>query len=194
MATKKALENINPASQVVLRVLEMVGHSIPSTKVVKLVYLVDYAYFQHYGETLSGLEYQWDHYGPNALDHAIVGHADSLVSAKLLERESRFNFHGGQTHRYGISPAVSPPQFPAAGEMVIEDIVAQYGKLSVDAITKVSKQTAPFKDANQYDRLRMEQTAPAVRSATPDWEAHVSELGEQGTVSLEELIEEYRLA
>ena len=194
MATPKALESIDPASRIILRVLEKAGGPTPSTKMARLVYLADYVYFQHYGETLSGLEYRWGDNGPDALDHAIVGRADSLARAKLLEKTSCLNASGGRMHLYRLSPSVNPPEFPAAGEMVIEDIVAQYGKLSVDDITKVSKQTAPFKDANQYDLLRMEQTAPAVRSATPDWEAHVSELGEQGTVSLEELVEEYGLA
>ena len=193
MATSHTFDNIDGASQVVLRVLELVGNLTPSTKIVKLVYLVDYTYFRHYGETLSGLEYQWDHYGPNALDHAIIGQADSLVSEGLLERKSGLSSHGGPMYLYRFAQAETPSRLSEAGDLVISDIVAQYGSLSVDAITRVSKETAPFANANQYEPLHMEQTMPAMQSEDNGWEAHLLEIEELGTVSLEELVEGYGL-
>ena len=193
MVTQNAPHNLDRASQVVLRILEHVGEFTPSPKVVKLVYLVDYTYFQHYGETLSGLEYQWGHCGPNALGHAIVGCADSLTGENLLERKSRLNSRGGQMHLYRLADTASPPRLPDAGEMVINDIVAQYGDFSVQKITKASKETAPFENAVQYDLLQMEQTIPAVQAEESAWKSHVSEIEEQGTISLQELTERYGL-
>ena len=160
---------------------------------VKLVYLVDYTYYQYYGETLSGLEYQWDHYGPNALDHAIVARADTLASNLLLERTARPTTYGGPMYLYRLPETTFPDRLTDAGEMVIDDIVAQYGWLSVKAITKVSKETAPFKNANQYDLLPMEHSIPAIVSEKADWSSHLSEVEEQGTVSLQELAERYGL-
>lgn len=194
MAKLNGNDNLDRASQVVLRVLEQVGQLTPSTKVVKLVYLVDYTYFQHYGETLSGLEYQWDHYGPNALDHAIVGRADSLTSDKLLERTARATTYGGPMYLYRLAETTHPARLSDAGEMVINDIVAQYGMLSVQAITNVSKKTAPFANSQQYDRLELQQSIPAMRAPKCDWDEHLAELGQLGTVSLEELLEEHGLA
>ena len=193
MTTQSSSPNVDRASQVVLRVMERVGQFIPSTKMVKLVYLVDYTYYQHYGETLSGLKYQWDHYGPNALDHAIVGNAESLTNDQLLERKSRTTTHGGPMYLYRLAETTSPARLSDAGEMVIDDIVAQYGWLSVRAITEVSKETAPFKNANQYDILPMEHSIPAMVSEKADWSSHLSEVEEQGTVSLQELAERYGL-
>lgn len=191
MQTRNIHDSIDRASKVVLKVLEQVGGLTPSTKVVKLVYLVDYTYFQFYGETLSGLKYQWDHYGPNALDHAIVGHADSLVSEKLLERKSSLSSRGSQMHLYRLAPTTASPKLSEAGEMIIKDIVTQYGKFSVDAITRISKKTAPFANAEQYDLLQMEQTMPVVRSQDSEWSSHLADLQDEGTVSLEQLVEEY---
>ncbi len=193
MARENHPRKVDRASQVVLRVLERAGQFTPSTKMVNLVYLVDYTYYQHYGETLSGLEYQRDHHGPNALDHGIVGRADSLASDKLLERKARPTTYGGPTYLYRLAEAASPVRLSDAGEMVIDDIVAQYGKLSVKAITKVSKGTAAFQNANQYGPLPMEQSIPAMRSENADWSSHLSELEEQGTVSLQDLAERYGL-
>ena len=194
MAAQNHTPNVDRASRVVLRVLERVGQFTPSTKMVKLVYLVDYTYYQHYGETLSGLEYQRDHYGPNALDHAIVGHADSLTSDKLLERKSRPTTYGGPMYLYGLAETTSPARLSDAGEMVIDDIVAQYGKLSVKAITRVSKKTAPFANAEQYDHLKMEHSIPVMSAPESNWDGHLAELNQQGTISLEELLEEHGLA
>ena len=64
---------------VILSVLAKVGGGVPATKLVKLVYLVDYMHYQHFGETVTGLEYQWDHYGPNAVQHGIVSAAEGLA-------------------------------------------------------------------------------------------------------------------
>lgn len=194
MAKLNGNDNLDRASQVVLRVLEQVGKLTPSTKVVKLVYLVDYTYFQHYGETLSGLEYQWDHYGPNALDHAIVGRADSLTSDKLLERTARTTAYGGPMYLYRLAETTYPARLSDAGEMVINDIVAQYGMLSVQAITNVSKKTAPFAKAEQYDLLEMEHSIPALSALEFEWDGYLAELHQQGTVSLEDLLEEHGLA
>ncbi len=193
MAAQNNIPDVDQASQVVLRILEHVGGFTPSAKVVKLVYLVDYTYFQHYGETLSGLEYQRDHCGPKALGDAIASYADRLTSENLLERKSRPNSPGGQMHLYRLADTVSPPRLSDAGEMVIGDIVAQYGMLSVEAITKVSRETAPFKNANQCDLLPMEQSIPAMRSEKADWGSHLAEVEEQGAVSLQELAESYGL-
>ena len=179
--------------QVILRVLERVGRPTASTKLVKLVYLVDYTYFQHFGETLSGLKYQWDHFGPKALGHGIISRADALVEDSAVLRTTNSNIYGSQTHLYRLSPSCAAPAMDDAGEMVISDIIAQYGWHSVSSITRESKRTAPFQKAVQYDELHMEVSSPAVHSAEDDWEAHLLEVEERGSVSLEELIEEYGL-
>ena len=57
---------------------------MPTTKLVKLVYLIDYSYFEHYGETLTGFQYMWDHHGPNALSHAIKAEAELLAERGMV--------------------------------------------------------------------------------------------------------------
>ena len=193
MVAQNHPRKLDSASQVVLRVLEQVGHPIASTKLAQLVYLVDCAYYQHYGETLSGLTYRWGHYGPNALDHGIIGYADDLTKDKLLERETRVNSYGEPAHLYRCAEAASSGRLSDAGEMIIGDIAAQYGMLSVDEITKLSKETAPFENAKRNGQLPMAQSIPAIWSEKPDWSSHLSELEEQGAVSLEELAEGYGL-
>lgn len=186
-------DELSLPDRVILRILDHVGRPTASTKLVKLVYLVDYIHFQHFGNTLTGLKYHWDHFGPNALGHGIVSSADSLVDDTLVEKKTMPNIYGGQTVQYRVSPSVETPQLDEVGEMVIHDVIAQYGWHSVTAITKASKKTAPFDSAVQFEPLGMEMRIPAIQIEEDDWEAHIAELEEEGTVSLEELVEEYGL-
>ena len=193
MATADA-DGLGRPDQVILRVLAGVGRPTASTKLVKLVYLVDYTYYQHYGTTLTGLQYQWDHFGPNAEGHAIIGHADDLACSDLVDKTVWPNYYGSTTVGYRFIASAESPSLNSAGEMIVDDIIAQYGGLSVQAITRASKRTAPFDKATQYSPLHMEHAIPALSTEREDWNAHLIEVKEEGTVSLEELMEEYGLA
>jgi hypothetical protein len=181
------------ADKVILRVLTGVGEDVPSTKLVKLVYLVDYTHYQHYGRTLTGFEYVWDHYGPNALDHAIIDKANELVERGLAERVGKPNMYGGETITFKMSPSTEVAELPGEAEMIVQDILSQYGMLSVKNITRLAKRTAPFRDASQYSLLQMEQLSPAGHTSAEDWEAHCRDLEEHGTMSLEEIVQRYGL-
>ena len=182
--------NIDLPSQVIIRLLELLGTHTPSVKIVKLVYLVDYTYYQHYGTTLSGLEYRWGPCDPNAIGHGIVNLADRMANEHLIERTEQPNGYGGETIFYSRIKSASGARLNAQGEMVIGDIVAQYGQLSVHAITEVSKKTAPFANAEQYDRLEMKHSIPAISALESDWDGFLAELNQHGTVSLEQLVDE----
>ena len=133
------------ASGVILRILARSGRAIPSTKLVKLTYLVDYLHYQHHGRTLTGFQYMWDHFGPNAIGHAIVAEAQELVVAEQAAMYCDSNVHGSQTNYYKVAPGISVMPLPGYAEMLVDDIVRQYGGLSIEDITEVTKQTKPFK-------------------------------------------------
>jgi len=99
----------------------------------------------------------------------------------------------GTTTNFAIRHDVEVPPLPLEAEMVIADVMRQYGKLSISAITAKSKRTAPFKDADQYSVLSMRQSAPAGCTTEGDWEAYERDLRETGTLSLEEVKSRYRL-
>ena len=193
------MTNVTPTAQrqsdVILRVLAGVGRPIASTQLVKLVYLVDYTYHQHYGETLSGFEYEWDHFGPNAVGHGIIKHAAYLAENgdRVIRKEVPNFYRSGQTNKFGFAPTSECPNLGIEGEMVVNDILAQYGRLSVTAVTKVAKQTAPFAHMSQYSAIQMEHHIPAHQIAEGEWGKHVQEVEREGTVTLDELMDEYGL-
>ena len=71
--------------QVLLNLLDKMGKEVGSTKLVKLCYLADYVHYQHYGETMTGLEYFWDDFGP-AKGHTIIRTAADMLGVERTTR------------------------------------------------------------------------------------------------------------
>lgn len=179
------------AADVILRILEHVGTSVNSTKLVKLTYLVDYLHYQYYGSTLTGFQYMWDHYGPNALGHGIISEARKLARQGLVAIDSYPNIYGGDSVDFMVAQGVHVKPLPPHAEMLVEDVVSQYSSLSLEQITEVSKQTQPFRSAAQYSLLVMEQSAPAGATTESDWDAYQRDLEENDSLSLEEVKRRY---
>ena len=77
--------------------------------------------------------------------------------------------------------------------MLVDDIVRQYGGLSIEDITEVTKQTKPFKTAAKYSVLVMEHSAPTNGSPDREREKHRDEVENDGLWGLEDLKKEYGL-
>ena len=145
---------------VILAFAQELEQPIHKTKLVKLVYLADNLFCEHVGRTLTGLEYVWDNYGPNAISNAIVKEADALANAAVLHVRDSVSMYGTESRTYEAYPLT-----PVAKELPLDfterefvgKIVKQYGALGVSAIVAESKRTAPFKGATQYQRLEMKQ-------------------------------------
>lgn len=182
------------ADTVILRVLAGMGEPVQSTKLVKLVYLVDYLHFQYYGSTLTGFQYMWDHYGPNALSHAIINEAHDLADRGLVKTTYKPNIYDGMTIAFEAHPSEEPPPLSDEAEMVVDDVIHQYSMLSIEEITELTKETAPFKKALRYSLLSMEHSAPAGRTNEEEWGAYQHDLKEHGTVSLEDVKQRYELS
>lgn len=179
------IEDTTQLEAVLLNILDGLG-KVPATKLVKLFYLCDYVYFQHFGETMTGLTYQWDHYGPNAMGHQIISVAEqhdgvNFVSRKTFDRETKY---------FSKVNSVSPPPLRAQEEMVLADVLFQFGTLNTPTITAATKAIKPFQIATQYDILKMERQFPAVEASAEDVENHFREMDSGGT-TLDELKERY---
>ena len=168
------------AEQVILAVLAKMNRRVPATKLVKLVYLTDYIYFQHFGRTMTGLRYQWDHYGPNAVGHAIIQTAEGQAREGRLEYQRQENPFGGIT-KYFLTCSGQDLGLDNVQEMILDDVIQRYGSLSVEEITRESKKTKPFRQAAQFDLLEMEHQFPAYSASNEDIAAHLREMEDGGT-------------
>lgn len=146
---------------VIVAVLQASGTPVHRTKLVKLVYLIDELFYEHFGQTMTGLSYVWDDFGPNAIGNAVVKEADRLVLRDIVHIDPRPNYYGETSYLYSLERgrAELVEKLSEADRYVIRDVVGHYVKYGVRDIVRVSKQTEPFKTAEQYGVLKMKKSA-----------------------------------
>ena len=160
MQRRPTKARLSKLQAVILALAQEFDRPIHKTQLVKLIYLLDNLFFEHVGRTLTGLEYVWDNYGPNAISNAIVKEADGLVNRAVLHAKDNVSMYGTDSRTYQAYSLTPPSQelpLDFTEQEFISKIVQQYGSLGVSAIVAASKNTAPFKGATQYQRLEMKQ-------------------------------------
>ena len=194
------VENRSQADLVILRVLQEARESgtrpVYRTALVKLVYLVDYVYAQHLGHTLTGLDYLWDDYGPNAAGNQIVIRADRLQSTGAIQIDKGFTPSGNQRYVYRFAGDTDVSLGDDLGEQVIRDTVRTYGSLNWSAIVKAAKETRPVVRAKKGDRLDLSRDPQAERrlaQVAATLESRSYDVGGPGA-SISELKARYGLA
>lgn len=146
---------------VIHMVLEEMGTPVNRTKLVKLVYLADTIFYEHFGKTITGLDYMWDDFGPNAISNAIVKEADKLVQQDYARMKVGVSIYGSENYRYSSGPNKLEVGEDLLNELeiqVIRDVVERYRDYGIQQIVTASKRTEPFKAARQYTVLTMNQS------------------------------------
>ncbi|MCH8849246.1 MAG: SocA family protein [Chloroflexi bacterium] len=200
----------NPIQALIVRILVGFRRPIYRTKLVKLAYLIDYTHYRNFGRTLSGLSYEWDNFGPNAVGNAIVREADDLIDADVVTKIVReaddlidadvvtkkdtTNPYGEPSYLYGLRNREDLPEFEPQQEYVIDQILKQYGRYPPNRLATLSKRTKPFVNARKYTVLKMEQDTPAVEAEPGEIEGYEAEKAKHGTKSLAEVRAELGLA
>ena len=154
---RKRIDPRNRAKAVLQGLLLTLGKRVYRTKLVKLTYLTDEANFRFRGETLTGLSYMWDNYGPNAEGNEIVVILDELVRDGLVGMTPQPLPLGSMSYFYEATDRSDPSILPLSSDDWIEihTAVQNYGDMNTRQIVQASKSTSPMKDASQYDRLNL---------------------------------------
>lgn len=145
--------------EVIIAVLSLLGPKVYRTKLVKLLYLIDNDSFESSGTTLTGLQYIWDHYGPNALGNAITQEANKLVNDGQLVLYPSIAHDGAETFQYALATKEVDLRRSSLTELELDFIkqgVERYGSVTVRQIVSAAKATIPFKKAHQYQILQMQ--------------------------------------
>ena len=154
---RKRVDPHSRAKAVLQGLLLTLGKGVYRTKLVKLTYLTDEANFRFRGETLTGLSYRWDNYGPNAEGNEIVMMLDELVRDGLVTMTARPLPSGSMSYLYEATDCSDPTNLPLSSDDWIEihTAVQNFGEMNRHQIVQASKSTAPMRDASQYDRLNL---------------------------------------
>jgi len=168
----------NTLAQLIAYLVRRLG-SVPRTKLVKLVYLVDERWSQEHGRTLTGADYIRDNHGPNAEGNAIVKTAEAMQGHEL-KMHTGLSKRGRLQHTYKVGHASRfEPKFDQAKTGVIEEIISLCGGLSIDDIVTVSKSTVPFRESARHGaRLDMRTLSDRGRDSLTELQQRVQERGD----------------
>ena len=157
------MHNERKLESVLLGILHILGKGSYRAQLVKMVYFIDEANSRLCGETVTGLTYIWDFYGPNAESDEIVKTLDVLKDTDVLDSMAR-RCPNAEGHYYELSGSIDPSKLDLTADewAGIQSVVREYGKLNSTAIARVSKQTKPFEQAEQHDTLCL-QRDPALQ-------------------------------
>jgi hypothetical protein len=148
---------LNSSQKLIVRLLQevarTVGTPIYRTHLVKLAYLADYTYARHTGRTISGLQYVYDNYGPNAEGNEIVKQADRLKTVGLIAMGRGSTPNGNSRYLYQADTGPEVTLGDELAEKIVGDVVRAYGALYWRDVVVASKKTKPFERAKRGDRL-----------------------------------------
>lgn len=140
---------------VILGMLSKLRNPVGRTKFVKLVYLVDNLRAEHLGDSLTGLYYRWDYYGPNASGSEIRTALDRLGERGMVHMTRRLTPYENYEFRYAVTERVRPEDLPLSTDdwMFIGAVVKEYGGKPRAAVVSASKATLPMQGAKQFQVL-----------------------------------------
>lgn len=148
--------------------LALLNKPADSAQIVHLVYLADNRFYECAGRTLTGNAYIRDSGGPNDVNDSIAPAADALAEDGRVVRTPAASMNGQDAFTYSVASPVSAWQKVAcslnAGEQqILRDIAKQYGHITnATQLADASKQTAPFANAKQHERLQFKQSERAI--------------------------------
>lgn len=152
----------NKTRATILTILQEARLAIHRTRLVKLVYLADNLFYEHFGRTITGLQYMWDDFGPNAISNAVVREADRLVRDDYVCMKVGTSIYGSENYMYSLGAKktdIPEKLLEPLERQVLRDTVRSHRRHSLSQVVAASKRTKPFKDVAQYGVLEMEQSS-----------------------------------
>ncbi len=153
---------IDKVRAAIMTVLETSNESVHRTRLIKLVYLADNLYYEHFGETITGLRYMWDEFGPNAVSNAVVEEADNLVRDDYTSMKVGVSIYGGKNYLYSMGPRkieISDEVLNQLERQFLLDTVNRFKGKPLGQVVAASKKTKPFREGSQYEVLNMSQSS-----------------------------------
>lgn len=150
-----AAQDLDRADAVLLGLLAAMGEEVFRTKMVNLTYLLDDLSFRHDDMTITGFDYQWDHYGPDAVGNGIAKRLDAMTQKGLVRTREILVPPGYRARGYQIADRVEVANLPLTIDdwALIHSVVYTYGSMNRADIVRASKQTIPMQNAKQRQRI-----------------------------------------
>ncbi len=141
--------------QVFLYILQQVGAkpNVGQTVLYKLLYFIDFDYYEKHEEQLMGLTYIKNTYGPTPREFKVV--VDSMISDGLVDEVKTKHFD--HTQRKYL-PVVQPNLSLLSGEemSMINSVLDRYSDRSVAQLSDLSHEDMPWQMAEDKGNIEYE--------------------------------------
>lgn len=148
-------KNIKKFKQVLLYILSKVGAkpNVGETVIYKLLYFIDFDYYEKFEKQLTGATYIKNHYGPTPVEFKVV--VDEMQRVGEVEAvKSKFFQHEQKKYLPLKEPDLS--QLDAQEMAHIDDVLARLSDKSASDLSRYSHEDVPFKVHNPGEIISYE--------------------------------------
>lgn len=147
--------NLKKFKELLLYILGKVGAkpNVGETVLYKLLYFIDFNYYEKYEEPLTGATYIKNFHGPSPVDFKVV--INEMIKNKEVELIKIFYFHQIQK-KYLPYRAANLSIFNGSEIQVIDDVLYKLSDMSARAISEYSHQDVPWMITSLRQKIKYE--------------------------------------
>ena len=141
--------------QVLLYVLEKTAGkpNIGMTALYKLLYFIDFDYYEKYDEQLMGLTYIKNHYGPTPREFIKV--VEDMKQGEELE-EVKSSYFAYEQRKFLPRKSADLTSISAQEKEMIDSVIARYGDKSATELMRLSHEDTPWIAADEGKNIEYE--------------------------------------
>jgi uncharacterized phage-associated protein len=148
-------KNLEKFKQTFIYLISKVGAkpNVGQTVLYKLLYFIDFDYYEKYEEQLMGLTYIKNQYGPTPREFKKV--VEAMQKDGLIDSAETEHFSHTQKKYF---PVLSPNLSKLSGQEVdmIDSVIKRYSDLSASQLSDLSHQDTPWQMADDKDDINYE--------------------------------------
>ena len=148
-------KNIEKFKQVLLYVLNKVGAkpNVGQTVIYKLLYFIDFDYYEKYEKQLMGLTYMKNTFGPTPKEFKSV--VDEMIDQGEIDAVRAKHFdHKQKKYLPVVEPDLS--QFTAQEVAMIDSVLSRYSDFSATKLSDLSHEDTPWQMAKDKENIDYE--------------------------------------
>ena len=148
-------KNIEKFKQVLLYVLNKVGAkpNVGQTVIYKLLYFIDFDYYEKYEKQLMGLTYMKNTFGPTPREFKSV--VDEMIDQGEIDAVRAKHFdHEQKKYLPVVEPDLS--QFTAQEVAMIDSVLSRYSDFSATKLSDLSHEDTPWQMAKDKENIDYE--------------------------------------
>ena len=148
--------NLEKMKEVLLYVLEEKGsiNSFGETVLNKILYFIDFDYYEKFEEQLIGATYIKNKYGPTPIELKKV--IDQMIDNKSLNEISSVVFHGKSQKKYQSLRSPDLSLLKANEIKLIDEVLAKHASKNATQISNYSHEDVPWVVAQEGQPLSYE--------------------------------------